>query len=402
MKTKLFLTIVLALNTVYGFAQCVIHVSLGNGYAKCDTCFTFNADLWSSVGFCDTTNSSSFNYQWTFTGATAATDSGKTVTYCSQYIPMDSMFITCTWLIPAGLQTVTYANAVSNLLPDLGVNTTTQPICIITIDTAINKNMIVWEQTTDTTIISYNLYKETSITGVYNLVANIPRSSFSTYTDTTSQPDVKSARYYLTTMDSCNFSSSESPAGTSQKTMHLTVNTGIPPAWNLIWETYDGLPALKYRIWRNNTSTGWQLIDSVSSSSTTYSDLTPPAGLLSYFIEMISPNACNPSFKASSYNSSLSNMAYNNVTGINEPTDLSKVVGIKPNPFNQFTKIDLHLFANQNLKVVLTDMTGHVVMQYDNIKTNELIIPRNNLSQGLYFLEITGKDFYSRNKVAVN
>ncbi len=90
---------------------------------------------------------------------------------------------------------------------------------------------------------------------------------------------------------------------------------------------------------------------------------------------------------------------YVTVAGLNELYRLRR--SAEPNPFNQYTKIDLHLLSKQNLKVVLINLTGQVVMQLDNVKTDELIIERNNLSQGLYFLEVTGDGFYARKKLVV-
>ena len=219
-------------------------------------------------------------------------------------------------------------------------NNTIQPICIVTIDTSVNKNLIVWEQTNDSAIVSYNLYKETTTTGIYNLLANIPSNSFSTYLDTSSHPDVKSAKYYLTTVDTA--CGTESYPSISHKTMHLVLSPGVPPAWNLIWDNYTGISFLKNRIWRGSALTNLQLIDSVSTSSITYTDLTPPAGIQYYLMEIVSPNVCNPSLKIqntfSTYSSSLSNVVDNTAyMGIDE-NNSSSAVWIYPNPsFGQFT-----------------------------------------------------------------
>ena len=384
---KLFLTTALALQAVYALAQ-YVNVTAGS-YSKCDTCFIFTAHPNGQLP--------PYTFQWTFTGSSPATDTGKTVTYCSQYIAIhdtDSLYLAMTYIDSTfGPQIAYYSNALTNLLPDLD-NSTVQPICIVTVDTSVNKNLIVWEQTTDTSVASYNLYKETATSGVYNILANIPRHTFSTYTDISSQPDVKSARYYLTTKDSCNFSSSESPPSASHKTIHLTVNSGISPAWNLIWETYDGLSALKYRIWRNSVSNGWQLIDSVSSSSTTYTDLIPPAGLLSYVIEMISPNVCNPSLRTSqaysAYSSSLSNLANNSVTGISE-NNFSLIVQIFPNPFSSATTLQTDkIFKDATLTVY--NSFGQTVKQITPITIGAgrtIILHRDNLPSGVYFIRVT-------------
>lgn len=198
MKTKILVAITLLLQITFIFAQSPFPTVTAGNYSRCDTCFTFTAHP-------DTLNNNNppYTYQWKFKGASPATDTGQTVNYCSRFVAIpgaDSIEL----IITDGQgQLQYYYNTLTGLLPDLGLNTTIQPICIISVDTAVNKNLVVWDQTSDTNITSYNLYKETSTSGVFDLLTNIPRQAFSDFTDTASQPDVKSARYYITTLDAC-------------------------------------------------------------------------------------------------------------------------------------------------------------------------------------------------------
>ena len=378
---RFYSTIVILFQVTYAFTQSLPNVSVGI-YSKCDTCFVLTANA-------DTLHPAPYTYQWNFSGGTPLIASGQTITFCSKF-PLSSDTLL---LVVTGSDAVqqNYFCTLNNLLPGIGVNNTMQPVCIVSVDTSINKNRIVWEQTTDSTITSYNLYKETTFTGVYSLLANIARSVFSTYTDTSSAPNVKSARYRMTTVDTCG---SESPVSASHKTMHLTVSSGIPPAWNLIWENYEGLSFLKYRIWRKSISNGWQLIDSVSSSSTTYTDLTPPAGLLYYELEILSPTACNPSLKTqnilTNYSSSLSNLDDNGLAGINE-NNFSFAVSVSPNPFSHSTTLKSDKFLT-HASIVIYNTLGEQVKQLTNISGQTIIFQRDNLPAGLYFFRLSQND----------
>jgi len=191
----------------------------------------------------------------------------------------------------------------------------------------------------------------------------------------------------MTTLDSCG---SESLPGTSHKTMHLTINSGIPPAWNLVWENYEGISFLKYRIWRKSIDSGWQLIDSVSASSTTYSDLTPPDGLLDYAIEILSPDICSPSLKSQNaftrYNSSWSNVATNVISMISENTPLA-TIDVHPNPFHTSATIHISI-APKEADLVICNLYGQKIKTINWVMEEEININRGNLSAGIYFVRL--------------
>ena len=110
-------------------------------------------------------------------------------------------------------------------------NNTVQELCIVTVDSITQKNKLIWNKTYNAGIASYNIYKETTVAGVYTLLSNQPFSTFSTYIDNSSQPQVVAARYKLVTLDTCG---SYSDSGTAHKTIHLTVNQGVGNTWNCL------------------------------------------------------------------------------------------------------------------------------------------------------------------------
>lgn len=263
-----------------------------------------------------------------------------------------------------------------------------QQICLVTVDTALNKNLIIWQQNTNPDVMSYNIYKETTTLNQFALIGVVPRDSLSVFTDTTSNPAQVSARYTMTAVSLCAASHFVS----FHKTMHLTINTGINNTWNLIWENYSGdNSAVKYRIWRGSTANGLELIDSVSPTVTTYTDLTPPAGILFYSLEMIPSYTCQPGTKDILYTSSFSNKVDNaSLLAINEKEPLTHKVIISPNPLIHSTSITFsHLLNPGDYTLEICDMHGHCIKTYSDLTNRPLLLNRSDFkSTGIYLVRI--------------
>lgn len=135
-------------------------------------------------------------------------------------------------------------------------------------------------------VTAINIYKETSQADVYRLLATVSRDN-SEYTDTTSMPDVQSARYAL----SYALSYGESAMGTPHQGMHVMINRGVGTSWNLAWTKYEGREVQTYRILRGTSVENLELIGEVSGNMTSYSDLNPSDGTLYYAVEMVHTEA---------------------------------------------------------------------------------------------------------------
>jgi PKD repeat protein len=197
-----------------------------------------------------------------------------------------------------------------------------QEICMLTIDSATGKNVIVWEKTPNQSIASFNIYKESSVAGVYNIIANQPYDSLSVIIDYNSNPTVNPDRYVITVKDSCGNESGISPA---HRTMHLTVNKGQNNDWNLIWNAYEGFTPSTYKIYRADSTLNYVNIGNVSGSSSftyTYTDQSAPTNTaLYYYVEVVHPNGgCSASKGTTNYHTSRSNHANN---GLANPNNLS-------------------------------------------------------------------------------
>jgi hypothetical protein len=267
-------------------------------------------------------------------------------------------------------------------------NNTIPSICLVTVDTSINKNVIIWEEVTDPLVVSYNIYKETTQAGVYAMIGNVPVTSLSTFTDNASVPQQVAARYKLVTVDTCGVESGQSP---NHKTIHLTISQGIPPAYNLNWDNYEGITFGQYKIWRGNTSGSLTLIDSVQSSLNSYTDLNPPTGTIYYAIQIVYPQGCNPSFKmqqpaSTPVSTSVSNTISNLNIGMNEVYN-NYISCIFPNPFSGTTNIRLDSKIKE-ADLVIYDLLGNVVSSIKLNKENT-VFDRAGLNNGAYYYKVS-------------
>jgi hypothetical protein len=253
------------------------------------------------------------------------------------------------------------------------------PICAVTVDSATGKNLVIWEKTGIQNTQMYKIYRETFIANQYNLIGANASNQFSTYLDTSSIPLQQSYSYKISVVDSCN---NESPLSTFHKTIHLSSNTGINGEINLNWNQYGGKPYSTHYIMRSLNAGPFTSLAQVASSSTSYSDLTPPAGQKTYRIDIDLPSLCNPTAKVTS----ISRISSNSVSiGVNSISDISRTsVYIVPNPTTGIVRI----IGGMPTEVKITDAAGKLVLQERN--TSELSL--NTLASGIYLIRLYDKD----------
>jgi photosystem II stability/assembly factor-like uncharacterized protein len=241
-----------------------------------------------------------------------------------------------------------------------------EEICLVTIDLETGMNMVVWEKAEDAGIASYNVYRESATSGVYDLLANIPYDNLSVYVDMTSQPEVKSYKYRISVIDTCGNESSPSPY---HKTMLLTSNLG-PNAINLSWTEYvvedGGFGFVKYLIYRGDAPNNLAVIDSIASDNTLYPDYNPPDDTMYYRIAGVKEAACYPSVSvgkkagAGPYSHSLSNLEDNRLetSGIKDLEGSEFHLNVYPNPFSQETRITYTLNEMSEVKIEVFNLLG--------------------------------------------
>lgn len=192
-----------------------------------------------------------------------------------------------------------------------GIPAAEQEICLITVDSITQRNLVVWEKSQLQGVMSYNIYKESTQIDVYYLIGNVPVSNLSEFVDSLSNPMQRSWRYKISVLDSCG---NESELSANHKTMHLTLNVGLNNTVNLIWDHYIGFSFTTYYIYRYTTPIGWEKIDSLASNLTSYTDFSPSAEDLYYQVVAKPPTVCIAT-KQKNFNSSKSNTSSITLSG---------------------------------------------------------------------------------------
>ncbi len=207
-----------------------------------------------------------------------------------------------------GQYTVTITDAagcVAALVADIeDSRPTVQDICVVTVDSISGRNLVVWEKTAGLGIDYFNIYKEGTQSGIYQLIGSRPFDSLSEYHDSLSNPALRSWRYRISAVDSCG---QESDLSSIHKTLHLTINLALGGGNNLIWDGYSGLPISSYVIYSGPAPDTLTAITVVSGSIFTYTHGSPPAGTLHYVVAAQHPFGGCTADKAKNYNSSKSN-----------------------------------------------------------------------------------------------
>lgn len=264
------------------------------------------------------------------------------------------------------------------------------PICLVTVDTLTNTNLLVWEKPVTTDIDYFNIYRETSVAGEFLFVASVPYADESVYNDTVASPSVRSWRYKLSAVNLCG---GESDVSDFHKTIHLTIGFGLSNTINLNWDEYEGFAFGSYELWRHTNSQGWLLIQTLPSTLFSFVDSPPSFNGLDYMVSVTPPAVCSSTNKAQDHNSSRSNKT-NTITGplvgVNE-NENSDSMSIYPNPSNGEFVLNVNPETISNYQVVVTDATGRIVMQFSSNETST-VINLAGFADGIYNLQLMVND----------
>ena len=254
-----------------------------------------------------------------------------------------------------------------------------------------NKNMVVWNKPTTAGIASFNIYKETTVSGVYSIIGNVLYSSPSLFVDNASSPDVQSNKYKISAVDKNGI---ETGLSLAHKTMHLSINKGMGSSWNLNWEAYEGFTVATYNIYRGTNPNNLSLLGSTSGSSTQFTDLNAPDGYVYYQLGLVSPTVISPSkssvgvqkvkseedILSDNYDISLSNIATNGPVGINDVSVDADKISLFPNP----VKNQLNLTIEGETSFDILNLIGEIVY-HGNVKAST-VVETSSLQSGVYLI----------------
>jgi hypothetical protein len=313
--------------------------------------------------------------------------------------PFGNITYTVTATSSCGAASDTFVLAVN------GINTHNEQICMVSVDTALNKNVITWERLNSPPAGFYNIYRETSSAGVYALIATQPNAAFSTYTDPTANPLNYASRYKITTIDSCGV---ESDTSYHHRTLFLQVSPSIPSGFNLLWSAYEGWTISTYNIYRGPNASSLTLIGSVPGTIFNYTDPNPPSGLQYYLVEAVLPNGgCSPSRidpNVFSISGSLSNLVPDQAVGVNENVSLVNSLLITPNPGHGNFQLSMELSSGENFEVMISDNLGRNVFSQSVKGTagiNTLQLDLSGWSSGVYLVNVKTENGFTTKKLVV-
>ena len=77
-------------------------------------------------------------------------------------------------------------------------------------------------------------------------------------------------------------------------------------------------------------------------------------------------------------------------------------INVYPNPLTNQSKIEFYNPNSEEVNVSIIDSRGRVVRTYAKIKSDNLIIKKEELSNGLYYIELKGSSILSRTTILIN
>ena len=220
-------------------------------------------------------------------------------------------------------------------------------ICMVTLDSFTQKNMVIWERQQGHATAYYNIFRETTSAGVYEKIGSVPFDSLPVFIDNGSSPRKQAYRYRITAVDSNANESAQSPV---HKTIHLTASQGSANEHHLIWTPYEGKTFSTYYIYRGKQPNKMMLIDSIASSLTSYSDYVGNPGIQYYFVSAQFLGDCSPNvFRANNYSGPYSQ----SLSNIKEYT----------------TKVESYLFVSPPVQSSNGNMDTLVFEMFTNLDT---------------------------------
>ena len=256
-------------------------------------------------------NTGSYTYQWSNGENTQSIDSLAMGSY--------SVIVTDT----AGCNTILSANVTLAPIPATSMF---PEICYIGIDSSTANNKIYIKPMANPLASRFIIYKETSA-NIYSPIDTI-NSNVLDYLDVSSNPMAQSYRYKISLLDTC---SNESVKSSFHKTIHLTLNLGLNGDINLLWNNYEGYQPNDYLIFRSINNGTMNQIGTLPGTNLTYTDLTPPAGILNYQVRALAPQCNIIPFAKNATNMLTSNIINYSTTYIDEYTpnkELHKITDI--------------------------------------------------------------------------
>ncbi|MEI6673421.1 MAG: T9SS type A sorting domain-containing protein [bacterium] len=266
-------------------------------------------------------------------------------------------------------------------------------ICIVTVDSVTQKNMVVWTKdaepvvgsTTYSPVASYNIYRDGGVTSIGTVNVHTQH----TFVDMSSNPPLQSATYRIVAVDECGVESSKS---LYHQTILLQTSQGSNPGQvNLTWNQYQDESGNShipdYDIYRGssmNTLAFYKNVPAPTNPNLPVLIVDTVSSQQYYQIVANKPGGCDPTpnAKGSSNPKSLfatvrSNIKQGTSVGIYEPNIPN--FSLYPNPSTGI----YHIEGVTISRVEIMDALGKVIFT-----TNNQTIDLGSFASGIYYARI--------------
>ncbi len=300
-----------------------------------------------------------------------------------------------------GIYSITVSNETNCIARDTfnvkpAPSLSTPSICIVTVDLATGKNMIVWEKTSSDAIDYYNIYREGTSQGSYDLIGTVPYSNLSIFKDIVSSPEEQQFIYSISAVDICG---TETELASWHKTLFLQYVFG-----NLNWSEYKiqngEINFLTYEIYRGSETENLGKIKDVSSSFNLWTDIEPLAKQNKYYYRIggIKPYPCYPTGSKKEslepISASISNLINNGIISSAGTEVNLENLRIYPNPASAQVRIDFPNPENKKCYINLIDLDGRLIRSSGPLTGNQTILNLNEVPKGVYIIEVWAEKIY--------
>lgn len=252
-----------------------------------------------------------------------------------------------------------------------------QQVCQVTTDTSNQYWTVVFEKDTTYGQLTYEIQRESTVQGQYLTIGTVAPGDSSVFTDNSVFAQQQAQRYRIKAIDSCG----NQRIGAYHQTMHLVTSTGVNNLNQLIWTPYTGFSYGTYFIYRGTSMNNMVLIDSISASFTSYTDMNSPPGLSYYQVAVVPPDPCVASRSLSFVKSNVATKQYLTV-GMEE--DFFAELQVYPNPSHGLLQVKFH----QTVQLEILDISGRLV-RTETLSGGTSQLALEDLQDGLYVLRFT-------------
>ena len=273
------------------------------------------------------------------------------------------------------------------------------PVCMVSVDSLTNYNVIIWEKPVSDFITDFLVYKETDEANVYQVIDTVSYEELPIVTDYGSNPAMRPYRYKIGFRDSEN---TIFPAGDYHQTIHLTISQGVGGNFNLIWTPYVGINYSSYNILRKSGTRGYEQIATVSSSFNSFTDFNAPSKDVAYIISINLPGACNTGLRVADYSVVYSNVASNSLVSVAENKEVN--FSIYPVPANDQINIQFGDNAKETTNLTITDVAGRIIYsgEFADARPGQIYtINSSDYAEGIYIMHVISDGISSTKKIVV-